>query len=170
VINIEDLTKSMQFSGHLTNTENTVCGLDIRKAYPSFLANINAIPIFPILMYIENIIMKQLKIILIILLKYLITRVYGFVLNTLDETFKYKILYFRKPFKLEEVNFKAPVEDLFNNESIDSHLQKYIANKITGILELKRNKSHISLMIIAMQDIIKNYMMVKLYIFIKLLK
>ena len=65
-------------------------------------------------------------------------------MKALDKIFKYKILYFRKPFKLEEVNFKTPVEDLYNNESIDSDLKKYIANKLIGILELKRNKSHIS--------------------------
>jgi len=65
-------------------------------------------------------------------------------LKALDDTFEYKILYYRKPFKLEEVNFKTPVDELYNNESIDSDLKKYIANKITGILELKRNKSHIS--------------------------
>ena len=49
-----------------------------------------------------------------------ITRVYDFVLKALDDTFEYKILYYRKPFKLEEVNFKTPVDELYNNESIDS--------------------------------------------------
>jgi len=46
VIKIEDNYKISAISGHLTNTQNSVCGLDIRKAYSSFLANINVIPIF----------------------------------------------------------------------------------------------------------------------------
>ena len=158
VINIEDIYKINAISGHLYNTQNSVCGLDIRKAYSSFLANINVIPIFsyfdvykkynnePIQNYtyyiIEILNCEFAKSTLIFNEKF--TRVYGFVLNQIDTDIQYKIHYYRKPFKLEEVDFKTPVHELYNNDSIDSDLKKYIANKLTGILELKRNKSHIS--------------------------
>jgi len=46
VIDLEDTYKINAISGHLYNTQNSVCGLDIRKAYSSFLSNINVIPIF----------------------------------------------------------------------------------------------------------------------------
>ena len=158
VINVEDTYKINAISGHLYNTQNAVSGLDIRKAYSSFLANINIIPIFsyfdvyrkynnePIENYtyyiIEILNCESAESTLIFNEKF--TRVYGFVLNQLDKDIKYKIHYYRKPFKLEEVDFKTPVQNLYSNDSIDSDLKKYIANKLTGILELKRNKSHIS--------------------------
>lgn len=158
VINIEDKYKLNAISGHLYNTPNTVCGLDIRKAYSSFLSNINVIPIFSYFdVYkkynnesIENYTYYIIEILdcennkSTLIFNEKISRVYGFVLNQLDEDIKYKIHYYRKPFKLEEVDFKTPVHELYNNDSIDSDLKKYIANKLTGILELKRNKSHIS--------------------------
>ena len=186
VINIEDTYKISAISGHLTNTQNTVCGLDIRKAYSSFLANINVIPIFSYFdVYkqynnetIENYNYYIIEILnteetkTTIIFNEKITRVYGFVLKALDDTFEYKILYYRKPFKLEEVNFKTPVDELYNNDSIDSDLKKYIANKLTGILELKRNKSHISKIYNDYNHAkyFQNYMVVKLYQSIKLLK
>ena len=159
VIKIEDVYKINAISGHLEKSTKSLCGLDIRKAYSSFLSNINVVPIFsyfdvykkynnePIENYtyyiIEILNGENSKSTLIFNEKY--TRVYGFLLKNLDEEIKYKILYFRKPFKLEEVNFKQPIEELYNNnKSIDTDLKKYIANKLTGILELKRNKSHIS--------------------------
>jgi hypothetical protein len=129
--------------------------LDIRKAYSSFLANISVIPIFSYFdvykkynnepiekynYYIIEVLDESIETTILFSERY--TRIYGFVLNEVD--ISYKILYYRKPYKLEEVDFKTPVNELFESDCIDSNLKKYIANKLTGILELKRNKNHIS--------------------------
>jgi hypothetical protein len=43
-IDIEDKYKINAISGHLYNTQNTVCGLDIRKAYSSFFGKYKCYP------------------------------------------------------------------------------------------------------------------------------
>ena len=106
VINIEDFYKINAISGHLYNTQNAVCGLDIRKAYSSFLATINVIPIFsyfdvykkynnePIQNYtyyiIEILNCENPKSTLIFNEKF--TRIYGFVLNQIDTDIQYKMI------------------------------------------------------------------------------
>jgi len=97
VINIEDTYEISAISGHIENTKNTVCGLDIRKAYSSFLSNINVMPIFSYFdVYkkfnnetIENYNYYIIEIIntedtkTTIIFNEKITRVYGFVLKEL---------------------------------------------------------------------------------------
>ena len=69
-------------------------------------------------------------------------RTYGFVLNNSIE--KYKIHYYRKPLKIVNVNFKNAITELFNNKTLSTDLKKIIANKITGVLEIHKNKKFIT--------------------------
>ena len=153
VLEIENEYKIIPISGHIINTNDCVKGLDIRKAYSASLSNINMIPIFSYFdvykkynnepienynYYIIEVNDKSDRATILFNQKY--SRVYGFLLNNIN--IEYKILYYRKPFKLEEVDFKTPVNNLYSNEFIDDDIKKYIANKLTGLLELKRNKKN----------------------------
>ena len=60
-------------------------------------------------------------------------------MKTID--IKYNILYYRKPYKLVDVDFKTPIEELYKSETIDDDKKKAIVNRLTGMLELKRNKN-----------------------------
>lgn len=73
-----------------------------------------------------------------------ICRTFGFVLNSVNE--KYKIHYQRKPLKVVNVNFKNAVENLFNNDNpkLTTNMKKIIANKITGMMEIKYNKKYLT--------------------------
>jgi hypothetical protein len=90
---------------------------------------------------------------------------FGYVLKTTD--IKYKIIYFRKPLNITEVNFKSPVDKLyeskisdklFNKEEFEAlstedkyyylneenKMRKAIVNITTGLLEKGKNKSNLS--------------------------
>ena len=56
---------------------------------------------------------------------------------------KYKILQVRKPYEIKEVDFRTPINELYEKQ-IDMDMKKLIVNKITGMMELKYNKNHIS--------------------------
>lgn len=151
VLKIEDEYKINPITGSFKTCKGDVLGLDINKAYSCALSKINVVPVFsyfdvykkynnePLQKYNYYIIKvldndKRTKIIF----NNKITRVFGFVLENLN--INYEILYYRKPFKLEEVDFKTPVDELYNNDCLDSSIKKHIANKLTGLLEMKSNK------------------------------
>ena len=50
---------------------------------------------------------------------------------------------FRRPCKIEEVNFNEPLEELFANEKLETKDKKDIVNKTIGLCEKKYNSSHV---------------------------
>ena len=71
-----------------------------------------------------------------------IARTYGYILKNTDV--KYKVLHYRRPLKLETVDFSTPINQLYAEKSISVDMRKLIVNKITGMLELKTNKAHLT--------------------------
>jgi hypothetical protein len=72
-----------------------------------------------------------------------INRVFGFVLKNL-KGIKYNVLQYRKPYKIVDVDFKTPIDTLYQDENIDIEVKKNIVNKITGLMEQKYNKQHMT--------------------------
>ena len=155
VMDIDEVYKITPITGHFKKLGSMVNGLDMNKAYSTSLSDIKIIPVFsffdvykkylnePIENYAYYIVecledSEESKI--IFSSKY--ARLYGFVLK--DINIKYVIHQWRKPFKLVDVDFKTPVENLYNDKTLDMDIKKYIANKLTGLLETKLNKAHIT--------------------------
>jgi hypothetical protein len=86
----------------------------------------------------------MILIILIFPSKY--NRYFGLKLFNIPSNIRYKIIYFKKPANIYDVNYKNIVENL-NNEKIDEDdetnkiLLKFIVNYTTGNLERKYNKN-----------------------------
>ncbi len=69
------------------------------------------------------------------------SRVFGYVLKQIQVN--YKILYFRTPLNVEEVNFQNPVKELYS-KPVKNEIKKAIVNIVTGLLEKKQNKAELS--------------------------
>ena len=50
---------------------------------------------------------------------------------------------FRRPYKIEQVNYKQPVETLYANIKISDSDKKDIVNKTSGLLEKRFNTAHV---------------------------
>jgi hypothetical protein len=70
-----------------------------------------------------------------------ICRTYGYILKQTD--IKYKILQYRNPLNIEDVNFRLPVENLYKSD-LEIAKRKAIANITIGLLEKKTNKGELS--------------------------
>ena len=126
--------------------------IDENKAYSECLQSITEIPIFnffDMYYHYDNHILEDLTYYIIelddvtdsikMLFEQKINRIYGFVLKQINVN--YKIHYFRRPYKIEDVDYKTYVDDLYNNENIEIDYKKNIANKITGLLERRVNRA-----------------------------
>ena len=58
--------------------------------------------------------------------------VYGYILNRILG-FKYKLLYFRRPSSIHDINTVGNIESLFDQDLSDAD-KKYVANVIIGML------------------------------------
>ena len=130
---------------------NTV---DKNKAYSSHLAKIKQVPIFSyfdiyeiydnhdiedLTYYIVEVTKENKLLSLLFNGKY--SRVYGFVLKLIPNCFK--ILHYRRPSKIVDVDFETPVNDLFKNDKLGGN-NKFVANRLTGLLEQKKNKGFLT--------------------------
>lgn len=146
---------AMLENGNLNEMYDTI---DKIKAYTHLLMSIQKVPVFhyfDIYQPYKNSKIEDLTYYIIecikptminkILFGNKYNRTYGFVLKQLtDEQMKdIKILQERKPYKIEEVNFKTAVNELYKKQ-ISTEQKKMIVNKLTGMLELKYNKAHIT--------------------------
>ena len=129
--------------------------LDEVKAYTHGMQSIKAIPkfnYFDVYLPYDNHIIEDLTYYVvevleetresILLFGNKISRTYGYVLKACD--IKYKIHYFRRPLTVLPVDYKTPIDVLYANENVCTDMKKMIVNKITGMLELKKNKCHLS--------------------------
>jgi len=143
------------------NLYNTV---DIRKCYTSCLMKIKTVPIYEYFdmykVYDNSNIEPYNKYIIKIKSNNEITnmmfnkeynRCYGFKLLSLKKfDIKYDIIYYCMPSKLINVDFKKPIEDLYNstidNEDPenDKYYKKMIVNICCGLYEKKYNKTNVS--------------------------
>ena len=130
--------------------------LDESRAYTECLQSITQIPIFSYfdvyqvydnheikdLTYYEvEVLEDNIESALLFGSKY--SRTFGYILKACD--IKYKILHFRQPLKIaDNINFKDTIEQLYANNNVSSDMKKNIVNKITGMLELKTNKNHLT--------------------------
>ena len=69
------------------------------------------------------------------------SRTKGFILKNIDV--KYRIISYMTALKIEDVDFKTPIDELYSKQ-MPSDFKKMIVNKITGMMELKYNKNHLS--------------------------
>lgn len=165
-INIEENYKIGPVIGYFNNKNVNLLddfdSIDENKAYSACLKSITKIPIFhyfdvykkydghqveDLTYYIIEVLDNKKETTILCSDRY--SRVFGCVLN--QSKFKYKILYYRRPHKIEEVDYSSVVEEVYNNEfkSFEDEdevikMKKNICNKITGLLEMKYNKQFIT--------------------------
>jgi hypothetical protein len=159
VMEIEDTYKIRPALGHFCKEEELISvpmnALDENKAYTECIQTITQVPIFnyfdvyqiydgheikDLSYYIIEVLEENVESALLFASKY--SRSYGYILKACD--IKYKILYFRQPLKTEAVEFKTSIDELYNNTSVCVEMKKNIVNKISGMLELKTNKNHLT--------------------------
>lgn len=155
---IDNVYKVTPLVSHFKGSElNTLYDtVDENKAYTESLMNIKQIPVFhyfDVYKPYDNHKIEELTYYLIEVLnntettqilfgsKY--TRTYGFVINQLPNKQDIKILQYRRPLRIEDVDFLTPVKELYEKD-IPTEFKKMIINKLTGMLELKYNKNHLS--------------------------
>lgn len=144
---------SVGYSGEWT--EDDFYAVDENKAYAQCFSDMTHVPVFqyfdvyrkydnskiePYVEYVIEILENTEALSYIFNQK--ITRVYGFLLLKLK--FSYRVIYFRKPYKLVETGskFKDLIEDVYSNTKLHKNIQKKIVNVVTGLLERKVNKKH----------------------------
>jgi len=151
VIEIEKKYKVNPVSGYFIDSKAQQKGLDERKAYTKRLMEMDKVPVFKYFdiykeydggevedysyYIIECLETLDDKHTIIFNEKY--SRTFGFVLKQVD--IKYKIHYVRKPFKIEDVDFKPAINELFESD-LSMSLKKRISLVTTGLLEKKINK------------------------------
>ncbi|MBS1736426.1 MAG: hypothetical protein JSS98_07425 [Bacteroidetes bacterium] len=137
--------------------DKTYNAIDTVKAYSKCLEQINQVPVFgyfdeyqpyddheieDLNMYCVEVQQSDLATTLLFPTKYF--RCTGLRLKKAREAkIKFVIHAFRRPSRLEQVNFKGAVEKLFNNEKLSMEHKKFIANKTTGLTEKKYNSAHV---------------------------
>ena len=130
---------------------NDYIGVDMRKAYTHCLKSIHKVPVFgyfdryqkydnhtieDLTIYIVEHVAKDKK--SLIMCKETISRMFGFKLKSLNN---YNIIYFRRPSKINDVDFSKPIDELYRTDLSIEH-KKFIVNKTTGLLEkFKNNRS-----------------------------
>lgn len=154
VLEIENYYKINPIMGYFNDyspiPQNTI---DENKAYTECLMSIKNIPIFnyfdiykdynnepieDLTYYIIEVLDNDERTSILFNDKY--SRVFGYVLKQIKVN--YKILYFRTPLNVEEVNFQNPVNELYS-KPVNSQIKKAIVNIITGLLEKKQNKGEL---------------------------
>lgn len=135
--------------------ERSFNGVDMRKSYTDCLTKIEKIPVFGYFdvyekydghaiedynMYIVHHVAKTIKDTILFPQTY--HRCFGYKLNRCDT--EVTVMYFMRPSKLVDVDFKDDVDKLFKSEKIPMSLRKFISNKTTGLLEKKNNKKSLT--------------------------
>lgn len=135
--------------------KETFNAVDMRKAYTDCLMRLTKIPIFGYFdtykpydkhqiedynMYIVQYVSKNVLETVLFPEEY--HRCFGYKLNRCKA--KVKIMYFMRPSKLVDVDFKDDVKKLFSMKSLPMELRKFISNKTTGLLEKKKNRKSLS--------------------------
>lgn len=157
VVEVEKAYPIRPLLGHFGKQYNTSTfeTIDENKAYTECLQSIKEIPkfnYFDVYVPYDNHAIEDLTYYVIevlentkesiILFGNKIARTYGYVLKACN--IKYAIKYFRRPLSTEQVDYKTPIETLYKNENVCTNMKKMIVNKITGMLELKKNKASLS--------------------------
>lgn len=160
VIKVEDTYSINPICGYFDEKhkelDETFYGIDERKAYSECLMSIEEIPVFnyfdtykeyndeeidDLSYYIIDVEDNEFS---KILFKEKYCRTMGFVLKQIKGLISFNIHYVRKALNKVIVDFKKPVEEVYENDSLDITLKKHIVNKITGMLEMKYNKKSIT--------------------------
>lgn len=72
------------------------------------------------------------------------TRCFGYMLKFAQaHKIEFTIKYFRRPSRIEDVNYQTPVDTLYKNNSLSNNHKKHIVNKTTGLIEKWQNKANI---------------------------
>jgi len=147
-------------TGYLTkkfNDEETFNAIDVNKAYTHCLKNINYVPVFSYFdryQTYDNHAIEDLTLYCVevdatdfattILFPLDHTRCFGYQLKYAQTNhILFQIKYFRRPSNIEQVNFKDPIEQLYNNNDLSMCHKKHIVNKTTGLVEKKYNSAHL---------------------------
>ena len=154
VIEFEKYYKIGPLVGSFIESKNKKSIIDKNKAYTESLLNIERIPVFSYFDVYEKYNKEPIEDYTIYLIetkeseetkilfnsKFCLS--YGFILKEIETN--YEIHYYRKPYKIVDVDFQTPVKELFNNIKIDKDMKKAISNITTGLMERTINKSSLT--------------------------
>lgn len=149
-------TKQMNIESK-TQAKDEFNAIDVSKAYTHCMRMINTVPVFGYFDRYETydnhaiedhtlycVEVNATNFATAILFPYDHSRCFGYQLKfAQSHSIEFIIKYFRRPSRLEEVNYKEPIDALYNNNILSNDNKKHIANKTTGLLEKWQNKSNI---------------------------
>ena len=154
---IEDTYKITPLMGYFNGayTNKPIDALDERRAYTECIQSIKNVPVFnyfdvyktynneeieDFTYYIIEILEITKEATILFDSKY--TRTYGYILKQIN--IKFKIIYYRQPLNVEDVNFSSALEELYKDNTISDECKKAIANISIGLLGKKTNKAELS--------------------------
>ena len=160
---IENYYNIVPMSGIFTEIKKDTSilnGVDVCRAYTDAMAKIEKIPVYgqfdryrkyttgeqidALKMYIVKVDDID-KFENIILFHKIYNRVYGIVLLEAQKyNIDFNILFVRDYERIEKVEYKKHIDVLYQNDKITTQSKKFIVNKVTGLLETKKNKRTIS--------------------------
>jgi len=160
VLDLEEKYQMGPTSGYLTKKydDNTLYNaIDCVKAYTHCLGLIDMVPVFghfdiykiydnhPIeswTMYCVEVHTTDIK--TSILFPEVYSRCFGFqIVFAQKQNIQVKIQAYRRPSRLERVNYKRSIERLYKNDKIELSHKKHIVNKTTGLTEKRYNTAHV---------------------------
>ena len=158
VLDVETKYQMGPTTGYLTkkhDEEALYNAIDVVKAYTHCLRSIEYVPVFgyfdiyvpyddhdieDMTLYCVEVDASNIEECL--LFPALNSRSLGFQLKfAQSNNVKFSIKYFRRPCKLERVDYSEPVKKVYNNKNLEMFHKKYIVNKTTGLAEKKHNSA-----------------------------
>jgi len=153
-----NMAPSSGFFGKKYPDDDVLNGVDMCKAYTTCVRDMKFVPVFgyfnryeaydnepinPYFMYIVK--NKFEKAAQVLLMDKYYDRLYGFVLLEAQKLgYTFQVKYVRKYSRLETVDFKTPIDEMYDSPVLSGESKKYIVNKTTGLWEKKYNKRNIT--------------------------
>ncbi len=160
VLDIEEKYQMGPLSGYFTNTfpeDVQFNAFDFKKAYTSCMRSMEKVSVFGYFdiykpydnheveddtMYLVEVFAKTDD--EVILFPTVESRCYGDVIKKArTKNISVTILSFRRAWKIEQVNYKQPIDELYANEKLSEGDQKDIVNKTAGLAEKWYNKANV---------------------------
>lgn len=160
VLDVEDAYPMGPTSGYLTkkfNEDKTYNAIDMVKAYTHCLRGIDAVPVFgyfDIYLPYDNHVLEDLTMYCVevnakdiascLLFPCVHSRCFGFEVKfAREQNIDVAVKCFRRPSRLEQVNYQQPIDELYANDKLEVFHKKHIVNKTTGLSEKKFNTAHV---------------------------
>ena len=153
---IENTYKIIPLSGYLNTYNNQPLDiLDENRAYIQCLKSITNVPVFNYFDVYKHYNNEEIEDYTYYIIEVLeisqeasiifdnkFSRTFGYILKKIN--IKFKIIYYRKPLNIEDVNFNKAVQELYEDKNISDRHKKAIGNLTIGMYGKKCNRAELS--------------------------